>query len=77
MNATFGRVAVGSLAVISGVFAAVLIRHWWRSAPDIAGYDPGWDLPDDLIQAAANALPHESGAFNIPAARGLHPRPPD
>jgi hypothetical protein len=25
-----------------------------------------WNLPDDLTQAAANALPDESGAFNAP-----------
>lgn len=64
------RVAWGSVAAIAGVAAALLVisRRRHRTSQNAANQrSVGWDLVDDFTQGVANALPHESGAFNIPS----------
>ncbi len=61
------RVAAVSLPVIAAVAALVIRRQRHRTSLAAADQrDIGWDLADDFTQAAANSLPDESGAFNIP-----------
>ena len=66
---TFTRVAWSGLAVIASVTVALVInrRRHRRSQTAANRGDMGWDFVDDFTQAVANALPHESGAFNVPA----------
>jgi hypothetical protein len=55
----------GALALAAVAVTVLLVKS--RAAPASRArsnyYDPGWDLPDDITQAVANALPHESGPF--------------
>lgn len=67
---TAGRIVVGFLAVIAGLVGTQVLRrrrHHLTRGVTRTGCDLEWNLSDDLTQAVANALPHESGAFNIPA----------
>jgi hypothetical protein len=69
---TLTRVAWNTLAVIAGVIGALVISRRYRRSQTAANQrNLRWDLVDDFTQAVANALPHESGAFNLP------PRPSD
>ena len=65
---TVQRIAVMSAFAITASIAIgyVLRRSRHRSSPTPIRRDMEWDLADDITQAVANALPHESGAFNIP-----------
>jgi len=64
---TFRRVAAIGLPAIAVLAALVIHRPRHRPSPAATDQpDTGWDLADDLTQAAANALPDESGACNIP-----------
>lgn len=68
----FTRVAWSGLVIASVTVALIVSRRRHRrsqTAPN--GRNMEWDLVDDFMQAVANALPHESGAFNVP------PRPSD
>jgi len=56
-------IAVGAIAGLAGAFVIGRIRRDRTSAPGPDRQEVGWDLLDDFTQAAANALPHESGAF--------------
>jgi hypothetical protein len=64
---TTNRLALG-LAAIAALAAAWTVRDRRRRTPPHAptARDLGWDLADDIKQAVANSLPHESGAFNAP-----------
>jgi hypothetical protein len=70
---TLTRVAWSGLAIIASVTVALVIsRRRHRMSQTAANRrNTEWDLVDDFTQAVANALPHESGAFNVP------PRPSD
>jgi hypothetical protein len=65
---TFTRVAWSGLAVIASVTVALADsrRRHRRSQTAENRRNMEWDLVDDFTQAVANALPHESGAFNLP-----------
>jgi hypothetical protein len=67
MNYTRGAwIVLGAMAGIAGAIAIGRVRRGRTLALPPKQRDAAWDLPDDLTQAVANALPHESGAFNTP-----------
>lgn len=65
----YSRAAWVGLAIAGSIAGAVVIDHLRRNRRSSIGRskeDVEWDLADDFTQAVANALPHESGAFNVP-----------
>ena len=60
----YSRAAWIVLGAIAGIAAIGRFRRRSASAPRVGQRDTVWDLPDDLIQAAANVLPHESEGFD-------------
>jgi hypothetical protein len=59
-------IALGAVAGIAGAAAIRRLRRGRRLVLPAKQRDTMWDLPDDLTQAVANALPDEFGAFNTP-----------
>jgi hypothetical protein len=59
-------IVLGAMAGFAGAAAIGRLRRGRRLALPAKEGETAWDLPDDLTQAVANALPHESGAFNTP-----------
>ena len=59
-------IALGAVAGIAGAAVIGRLRRGRRLALLATQRDTVWDLPDDLTQAVANALPEEFGAFDTP-----------